>query len=59
MARQTDPPPKRLEHRDIPARVEPRLEPQDAIRPAQGMFCAAALSAPLWVLIWLAVRRIL
>ncbi len=58
MARRIDQPPKRLEHRDIPARVEPRPEPQDAIRPAQGVFSAAALSMPLWALIWLAVRRI-
>ena len=59
MARRTDPPPKRFEHRDTPAKAELRPEQQDAIRPAQGVFCTAALSTPLWLLIWLAVRRIL
>ncbi len=59
MARWIDPPLERYEHRPAPARAEPSPEPQDAVRPAQGVFCAAALSAPLWLLIWWAVRRIL
>ena len=59
MARRIDTPPERFEHRDIPAKTEPCPEPQDAIRPAQGMLHAAALSALLWVLIWRALRKFL
>ena len=58
MARRTDTPPERLEHWDIPGKTGPRPEPQDAIRPAQGILCAAALSTPLWVLILWALRKL-
>ena len=59
MARRIDLPPERFEPRQVPARAEPCPEPQDAVRPAQGMLCAAALSAPLQVLIWWGLRKLL
>ena len=57
MARRIDTPPDRFEPRQVPARTEPCPEPQDAIRPAQGIFYATVLSAPLWVLIRWALRK--